>query len=84
MLCVFDAVVVLSSDVPDPLGRYYRVSELAGLRGFSDKTIIRLLAFEPGVIRLESPTRKRKYTALWIPQSPALRVHQRLGKEPFN
>ena len=61
--------------------KHYRVRELASLWGFSDNTIIRLFTGEPGVIRLESGAGKRKYTTLSIPESVALRVHQRLSQE---
>ena len=65
------------------LEKHYRVRELAALWGFSDNTIIRIFASEPGVIRLESGVGRRKYTTLSIPESVALRVHERLGQEPF-
>ncbi len=65
------------------LEKHYRVRELASLWGFSDNTIIRLFADEPGVIRLESETLRRKYTTLSIPESIALRVHERLGQKSF-
>ena len=65
------------------LEKHYRVKELATLWGFSDNTIIRMFASEPGVIRLESGSGRRKYTSLSIPVSVALRVHERLGHEPF-
>lgn len=65
------------------LEKHYRVRELASLWGFSDNTIIRLFAGEPGVIRLESRTLKLKYITLSIPQSIALRVHERLGRKSF-
>jgi hypothetical protein len=65
------------------LEKHYRVRELASLWGFSDNTIIRLFSTETGVIRLESGTGRRKYTTLSIPESVALRVHERLGQEPL-
>jgi hypothetical protein len=65
------------------LEKHYRVRELASLWGFSDNTIIRIFAGEPGVIHLESGSGRRKYTTLSIPESVALRVHERLGHEPF-
>jgi hypothetical protein len=68
---------------PAALEKHYRVRELACLWGFSDNTIIRLFAGEPGVIRLESGALKRKYTTLSIPESVALRVHGRLGDKPL-
>ena len=63
------------------LDKHYRVRELAMLWGFSDNTIIKLFTPEPGVIRLESCAGRRKYTTLSIPESVALRVHQRLSQE---
>lgn len=63
--------------------KHYRVRELAALWGFSDNTIIRIFAGEPGVIRLESSSGRRKYTTLSIPESVALRVHERLSQETF-
>ena len=68
---------------PAALEKHYRVRELAALWGFSDNTIIKIFASEPGVIRLESGVGRRKYTTLSIPESVALRVHQRLGQEPL-
>jgi len=65
------------------LEKHYRVRELASLWGFSDNTIIRLFSTETGVIRLESGTGRRKYITLSIPESVALRVHERLGHEPL-
>lgn len=65
------------------LERHYRVRELGKLWGFSDNTIIRLFSLEPGVIRLESGMGRRKYMTLAIPESVALRIHQRLSQEPL-
>ena len=65
------------------LEKHYRVRELGELWGFSDNTVIRLFTAEPGVIRLESGAGRRKYTTLSIPESVALRVHQRLSHEPL-
>jgi hypothetical protein len=65
------------------LEKHYRVRELASLWGFSDNTIIRISASEPGGIRLKSGVGRRKYTTLSIPENVALRVHERLGHEPF-
>ncbi len=61
--------------------KHFRVSELAQIWGFCDNTIIRLFAGEPGVLRLERVTAKRKYVTLSIPESIALRVHERLGNQ---
>jgi hypothetical protein len=63
------------------LEKHYRVRELAALWGFSDNTVIKLFTREPGVIRLESGVGRRKYTTLSIPESVALRVHERLGQQ---
>ena len=63
------------------LEKHYRVRELGELWGFSDNTIIRLFASEPGVIRLVSGAGRRKYTTLSIPASVAFRVHERLSQE---
>ena len=63
------------------LEKHYRVRELAALWGFSDNTIIRMFGCEPGVVRLEAGAGRRKYTTLSIPESVALRVHERLSQE---
>jgi hypothetical protein len=64
--------------------KHYRVRELAGLWGLSAKTVARIFADEAGVIRVASNgTGKRKYATLSIPESIALRVHERLGNQPF-
>ena len=65
----------------EALEKHYRVGELAKLWGFCDNTIIRLFAAEPGVIRLERIPGSRKYVTLSIPESVALRVHERLGNQ---
>jgi hypothetical protein len=65
------------------LEKHYRVKDLANLWGFSDNTIIRMFSGEEGVIRLETCSGKRRYTTLSIPESVALRVHERLGHEPL-
>jgi hypothetical protein len=60
--------------------KHYRVKELAGIWGLSPKTVSRLFADEPGVIRVANDlTSKRKYATLSIPESVASRVHERLG-----
>jgi hypothetical protein len=60
--------------------KHYRVKDLAGLWGLSTKTVARLFADEPGVIRVANDlTGKRKYATLSIPESVASRVHERLG-----
>ena len=69
--------------MPDTLAvqKHYRVKELADLWGFSENTIIKLFSNEDGVLRLESPTGKRKYATLSIPETVAIRVHERLGNQ---
>ena len=63
---------------------HYRVKELAELWGFAPNTIKRLFAFEPGVIRIGGAgIERRRYVSISIPESVALRVHERLGKESF-
>jgi hypothetical protein len=60
--------------------KHYRVKELARLWGLSPKTITREFSNEASVIRVASGgTSKRKYTTLSIPESVALRVHERLS-----
>lgn len=64
--------------------KHYRVNELAELWGFSRHTIIRIFANEPGVLNLgKLGTERRRYVSLSIPESVALRVHERLGNQPF-
>ena len=62
--------------------KHYRVKELATLWGLSTKTITRLFADEPGVLSVSGMfTGKRKYVTLSIPQSVALRIHERLRNQ---
>ncbi len=61
--------------------KHYRVQELAKLWCFCENTVIKLFDNEPGVIRLERFAGKRKYTTLSIPESVALRVHERFGNQ---
>jgi hypothetical protein len=63
--------------------KHYRVKDLAALWRFSRNMIIKLFTNEPGVIRIESPTGKRKYATLSIPESIAARVHERLSHNRF-
>lgn len=64
--------------------KHYRVRELAAIWGVSPKTVTRIFADEAGVLRLvnDAPG-KRKYATLSIPESVALRVHERLGNQPL-
>ncbi|SPF45525.1 hypothetical protein SBA4_3390014 [Candidatus Sulfopaludibacter sp. SbA4] len=62
--------------------KHYRVNELAELWGFSRHTVIRLFADEQGVLNLgRLGTERRRYVSLSIPESVALRVHERLGNQ---
>jgi len=64
----------------DAFSKHYRVKELAALWGMSPDTINRLFAKEPGVLQVNNfGSGKRKYALLSIPESVALRVHQRLS-----
>src|ERR1039458_7902294 len=60
--------------------KHYRVKELADLWGFSENTIIKLFGNEDGVLRLESPTGKRKYATLSIPRNGFWKGHIRRGR----
>src|SRR3984957_16667333 len=62
--------------------KHYRVKELARLWGLSPKTVTRIFADEAGVIQVANgDTHKRKYATLSIPESVALRGHERLGNQ---
>ena len=62
--------------------KHYRIKELAGIWGLSTKTVTRIFAGEAGVIRVvNNGNGKRKYATLSIPESVALRVHERLGNQ---
>ncbi len=63
--------------------KHYRVKELSDLWGLSAKAIIRLFRDEPGVLRLarDGVAGKRRYATLSIPESVALRVHERLSNQ---
>jgi hypothetical protein len=67
--------------------KHYRVNELAALWSLSRGTITRLFTNEPGVLRITSDSAtllgKRKLTVLSIPESIALRVHERLHQVPL-
>jgi hypothetical protein len=60
--------------------KHYSVVELSKLWGFSQKTIRRLFADEPGIIKIahEETRHKRGYTSVRIPEHVAKRVHRRL------
>ena len=66
--------------------KHYTPKELAALWGFSPATIRNLVRDEPGVLRLEGMGRahgRRSYTTFSIPESVALRLHERLAQQPL-
>jgi hypothetical protein len=65
------------------LEKHFRVAELADLWGFCQNTVIKMFTDEDGVIRWERQLGKRKYTTLSIPESVAVRVHERLSQKAF-
>lgn len=68
----------------DAFSKHYRVKELASLWGMSADTITRLFHKEQGVLRVDNfGSAKRKYAVLSIPESVALRVHERLTNNTF-
>ncbi len=57
--------------------------ELARAWGVSSQTIRNIFKDEPGVLRLQQPSKgKRQYVLLRIPESVAERVHRRLSAVP--
>ena len=58
------------------LEKHYRVKDLVALWGFSRDTIIREVKNEAGVIAIGNKKRR-----LSIPESVAVRVHERLGNQ---
>jgi hypothetical protein len=63
--------------------KHYTPDELSGLWGVSAETVRNVFREEPGVLRLQQPTKgKRQYVLLRIPESVAERVHRRLSAVP--
>jgi hypothetical protein len=62
--------------------KHYSIQDLGKLWQLSPQTIRRLFRNEPEVIEIGTAVarRKRRYVTLRIPESVALRVHQRLRK----
>lgn len=60
--------------------KHYSVHEIAELWNLSDETIRRHFRDEPGVVTLglKYSHKKRSYVVLRIPESVAIRVHERL------
>lgn len=62
---------------------HYTVAEIAEKWKLSEDAVRRLFEKEPGILVLGSVGRtsgRRRYTTLRIPESVAVRVHQRLSK----
>ncbi len=60
--------------------RHYSPKELAELWGFNPTTVRRMFEDEPGVLMVGKSQRhdgKRDYVSMRIPESVALRVHQK-------
>jgi hypothetical protein len=62
--------------------KHYSVKELAGIWGFSERTIRRMFADESGVLEWtqEETRSKRGYRTWRIPESVALRVHRKMRR----
>jgi hypothetical protein len=66
--------------------KHYTPAELAAMWHLSPATIRKLVRNEPGVLKLQgdgSAHGKRSYTTFSIPESVALRVHERLAQQPL-
>jgi hypothetical protein len=64
--------------------KHFTPQELAEAWGVSAETIRMTFREEPGVLRLQQPTKgKRQYVLLRIPHSVAERVHRRLSAVPL-
>ena len=66
--------------------KHYTPQELASMWRLSPATIRKLIRNEQGVLKLQglgSACGKRSYTTFSIPESVALRLHQRLTQEPL-
>lgn len=79
---LFGNVVEMAPQPDAALERHYSVDELSQLWGLSRKTIRRIFADEPGVVRWgNSESRYRRgYITLRIPESIVQRVHRRLRR----
>jgi hypothetical protein len=70
-----------SGPVSEP---HYRVKDLAELWAVSEKTIRRIFSREDSVLKIGNHAAgNRKCVTLSIPESVALRLHERLSKETF-
>jgi hypothetical protein len=60
---------------------HFSVKQLSERWGFSERTIRRRFAYEPGVVVIEKGVRfKRRYRRIQIPASVAERVHRRMTR----
>ena len=62
--------------------RHYAPADLAKVWGVDVETIRNLFRSEPGVLKIgeKAPRHKRSYLTLRIPESVAVRVHERLSE----
>jgi len=63
----------------DCFSRHYRVKDLAAMWGLCANTVRKMFADEPGVLKFECLSAKSKHVTLSIPESVALRVHERIS-----
>ena len=72
-------IKAVKSVVDEP---HYSPSELAKSWGLDVETIRNLFRNEPGVLKIgdKNPKHKRPYLTLRIPESVAVRLHERLSK----
>ena len=73
----------LPNDSEKALEKHYSIGEVAKMWGWSQNTIRRMFANEPGILEwgTEETRFKRSYTTLRIPESVMARVHRRLTKQ---
>jgi hypothetical protein len=67
---------------PAPAEQHFTAAEVAAIWNLNVETIRRIFQNEPGVMVLQSPTKKgkRPYKTIRIPQSVLERVHRRLQR----
>jgi hypothetical protein len=72
-----------SSETPGYALRHYTVAEIGALWSLSDDAVRKIFEREPDVLVIggqRSPSRKRRYTTLRIPEFVLERVHRRFSK----
>jgi hypothetical protein len=77
------AHVEVQHQEPGALQRHFTPKELAQRWALDESTIRRMFMDEPGVLKIGKANRrdgKRDYITLRIPESVALRVHQRRSR----